>query len=193
MNRTVERVGSLQCTQRAAIGNRRRNNAVEPACRRSVPILQIQSAMEPMHGGRASPSRIEAGEPRSVWSLIETTVDSWLDDYAPSMGAALAYYTMFSIAPLLLIVISFAGLVFGQEAASGEIFRQLRDLIGDPGAQAVQAMVASVTAAPAESSVGALIGLVLLLVGATSVFGELQDALDRIWRPSVWGARDGGV
>ncbi len=119
---------------------------------------------------------------RGIWRLLEATAASWLEDYAPSMGAALAYYTMFSIAPLLLIVISFAGLVFGQEAASGEIFRQLRDLMGDPGAQAVQAMVASVTEAPAESSIGALVGIVLLLIGATSVFGELQDALDRIWR-----------
>ena len=127
----------------------------------------------------------------AVWRLIEATVASWLDDYAPSMGAALAYYTMFSIAPLLLIVASFAGLVFGQEAAQGEIFRQLRDLMGDPGAQAVEAMVASVNEHPAQSSIGALVGIVLLLIGATSVFGELQDALDRIWRAPVRAGSSG--
>lgn len=119
---------------------------------------------------------------RSAWSLFGATIAAWRDDHARSMGAALAFYTMFSIAPLLLIVISFAGAVFGQEAAEGEIFRQLRGLMGDPGANAVQAMVKSVTARPAESSIGAVLGIGLLLVGATSVFGELQDALDRIWR-----------
>jgi len=125
----------------------------------------------------------------SVSSVVRMTVSAWLEDYAPSMGAALAYYTMFSIAPLLLIVISFAGFAFGQEAAEGEIFRQLRGLMGDPGAQAIQAMVASVDERPAKSSLGALVGVVLLLIGATSVFGELQDSLDRIWRAP---ARDDG-
>ncbi|HEU4855132.1 MAG TPA: YhjD/YihY/BrkB family envelope integrity protein, partial [Nitrosospira sp.] len=70
-----------------------------------------------------------------VWTLVKESFSSWHDDYAPSMGAALAYYTMFSIAPLLLIVISTAGLVFGEEAVRGEIFYQLRDLMGDQGAQ----------------------------------------------------------
>ncbi|MDP1998166.1 MAG: YihY/virulence factor BrkB family protein, partial [Rhodoferax sp.] len=106
---------------------------------------------------------------------------SWLDDYAPSMGAALAYYTLFSLAPLLLIVISVAGLVFGQEAARGEIESQLRDLMGEQGASAVQALLASVDK-PTEGVAATVVGVALLLVGATTVFGELQDSLDRIWR-----------
>jgi membrane protein len=97
------------------------------------------------------------------------------------MGAALAYYTLFSLAPLLLIVISVAGLVFGQEAARGEITSQLRDLMGEQGASAVQALLASVDK-PTEGVVATVVGLILLLVGATTVFGELQDSLDRIWR-----------
>lgn len=107
--------------------------------------------------------------------------NSWLDDYVPSMGAALAYYTMFSLAPLLLIVISVAGLVFGQDAARGEIQSQLQGLMGEQGAAAVQGLLASVRE-PAEGLTATAVGLVLLFVGATTVFAELQDALDRIWQ-----------
>lgn len=73
--------------------------------------------------------------------LLKQVVNAWLDDDVPNMGAALAYYTLFSLAPLLLIVISVAGLVFGQEAARGEIESQLRTLMGEPGANTVQALL----------------------------------------------------
>jgi membrane protein len=118
---------------------------------------------------------------KNIWILIKAATSSWVDDYAQSMGAALAYYTMFSIAPLLLIVISIAGLIFGVEAARGEIFSQLQGLMGQQGADAVQGLLESVSK-PAESITAMLVGAILLLVGATTVFGELQDALDRIWR-----------
>lgn len=118
---------------------------------------------------------------KDLWALIKAAVSGWVDDYAQSMGGALAYYTMFSIAPLLLIVISIAGLVFGEEAARGEIFVQLQGMLGAPGASAIQGLLESVRK-PAESMTATAFGVVLLLVGATSVFGELQDALDRIWR-----------
>lgn len=93
----------------------------------------------------------------------------------------MAFYTMFSLAPLLLIVISVAGLVFGEDAARGEIQTQLRSLMGERGAGAVQDLLASVDK-PAEGTAATLLGLLLLFVGATTVFGELQDSLDRIWR-----------
>ncbi|CAN5304801.1 N/A [soil metagenome] len=118
---------------------------------------------------------------KNIWILIKAAASSWVDDYAQSMGAALAYYTMFSIAPLLLIVISIAGLIFGVEAARGEIFSQLEGLMGQQGAAAVQGLLESVNK-PAQGITATLIGGVLLLVGATTVFGELQDAMDRIWR-----------
>jgi membrane protein len=118
---------------------------------------------------------------KNFWILVKAAAASWVDDYAQSMGAALAYYTAFSIAPLLLIVISLAGLIFGVEAARGEIVGQLQGLMGHQGAAAVQALLESVNK-PAESVTATLAGVVLLLIGATSVFGELQDALDRIWR-----------
>ena len=118
---------------------------------------------------------------KQIWALIKATFSSWLDDYAPSMGAALAYYTLFSIAPLLLIVISTAGLVFGEDAVRGEIFAQLRDLMGDQGAQAVQSLLASVSE-PKEGMRGDDHRNSLAGDGATTVLGELQDAFDRIWR-----------
>ncbi len=81
---------------------------------------------------------------KDLWSLIKAAAAGWVADYAQSMGAALAYYTMFSIAPLLLIVISIAGLVFGEAAARGEIFSQLESLLGPTGALAVQGLLESV-------------------------------------------------
>jgi membrane protein len=128
---------------------------------------------------------------RALFDLSRQAVVSWKADYAPSMGAALAYYTVFSVAPLLLIVISVAGLVFGEEAARGEIFAQLAGLMGRQGALAVQGMLEAVNK-PREGVIATVIGVVLLLIGATTVFGELQDAMDRIWRAPARDA-SGGV
>jgi membrane protein len=122
---------------------------------------------------------------KSAFSLIKQTVSSWSDDYAPSMGAALAYYTLFSIAPLILIVISIAGLVFGREAAQGEIVGQLQGLMGEQGAQAVEALIASAGKSNSSALAGSVLSFLLLAFGATTVFGELQDAFDRIWRVQV--------
>jgi membrane protein len=118
---------------------------------------------------------------KAWWTLVKTSVSSWLDDYAPSMGAALSYYTVFSLAPLLLIVVSVAGLVFGEEAVRGELFAQLQGLMGADAAKAIQDLLASVNK-PSHGILGTLVGIALLVFGATTVFGELQDALDRIWR-----------
>jgi membrane protein len=118
---------------------------------------------------------------RALFDLFKQAVLSWKADYASSMGAALAYYTVFSVAPLLLIVISVAGLVFGEEAARGEIMSQLSGLMGEEGARAVQGMLEAVNK-PREGIFATVIGVLLLLLGASTVFGELQDALDRIWR-----------
>jgi membrane protein len=117
----------------------------------------------------------------SYLAMAKQTVAAWVDDYAPSMGAALAYYTLFSFAPLLLIAVSIAGLVFGPDAARGEIFGQLQDVIGEQGAAAAQALLQSLNQ-PAQGIVGTVLGVATLLIGAASVFGELQNSLDRIWR-----------
>jgi len=118
---------------------------------------------------------------RRIYSLFQESVEAWAEDYAPSMGAALAYYTLFSIAPLLLIVIGVAGFFFGDQAARGEIFGQIAGMVGAEGAHAVESLVAS--ARKPESGVLAMVvGTALLVTGASTVFGELQNALDRIWR-----------
>src|SRR5450759_4111757 len=115
------------------------------------------------------------------WQMIMAAVKAWVDDYAPSMGAALSYYTLFSLAPLLIIVIAVAGMVFGQEAAQGEIVAQLRGIMGEEGAVAVEGMLKAARE-PAKGVVATIVGIALLLLGATAIFGELQSALDRIWR-----------
>jgi len=118
---------------------------------------------------------------RSFWQVVRQSVQAWNDDYAPSMGAALAYYTTFSLAPLLIIVIAVAGLVFGQEAARGEIVFQLGGLVGEEGAKAVEDLLKSASR-PGSSLLASIVGVATLLIGATSVFAELQSSLDRIWR-----------
>ena len=121
---------------------------------------------------------------RQALAIGRAAFDAWIDDHASSMGAALAYYTLFSIAPLLLIVVSVAGLWFGPEAARGQIFGQLSGLVGPAGASTIQDLLESVNK-PAGGITATFIGLVLMLIGATTVFAELQDALDRIWRAPV--------
>lgn len=118
---------------------------------------------------------------RPIGALIRDTLNAWIDDYAPSMGAALAFYTIFSITPLLLIVISLAGLFFGEQAARGEILEQLSGLLGTESARTVQTLLESLNR-PEAGAYGTLVGVGVLIVGATTVFVELQDAMDRIWR-----------
>ena len=118
---------------------------------------------------------------KQTWDLTKQSVNSWSDDYAPSMGAALSYYTLFSIAPLLLIVISVAGLFFGDEAVRGVVFAQLQSLMGEEGAEAIQDML-STSSEPKTGAMAAVASIVGLLIGATTVFNELQSDLDRIWR-----------
>ena len=118
--------------------------------------------------------------PSHFYTLGKKSVIAWIDDYAPSMGAAISYYTVFSIAPLLLIVIAVAGFVWGREAVQGEIVTQLSGLIGQEGATGVQALIESANK-PTKGLVATAISIVVLVIGATTVFAELQSALDRVW------------
>ena len=141
----------------------------------------------------ASSAAAEGSKLRYFFDLARKAVVAWIDDLAPSMGAAISYYTMFSLAPLLVIVIAVAGAIFGREAVQGEIVTQLQGLIGREGAIAVQGLIKSADE-PAKGLIAGLISIAVLIVGATTVFGELQSSLDRIWhvpereKPSgVWG------
>ncbi|WP_293778701.1 YihY/virulence factor BrkB family protein [uncultured Oxalicibacterium sp.] len=119
--------------------------------------------------------------PKKAWLLTRDAVMAWVDDFAPSMGAALAYYTIFSLAPMLVIVIAIAGFFFGQEAAQGEILLQLRDMVGTTAASAIEGLLRSASE-PGQGIIAATLGIVTLVIGATAVFAELQSALDRIWK-----------
>ena len=118
---------------------------------------------------------------KEVYSILKETASDWMEDKAPTLGAALAYYTVFSLAPLLIIAIGIAGLVFGREAAQGQIFDQLRGLLGDASGKAMEDMVQNASAKPATGIVATLIGVVTLLFGASGVFGQLQTSLNAIW------------
>ena len=120
-------------------------------------------------------------KPKQAWALTKQSMSSWSEDYAPSMGAALAYYTLFSIAPLLIIVISVAGIFFGADAVRGTIFEQMSALMGEESAEAIQDML-SASSDPKTGAVATIVSVVGLLIGATTVFNELQSDLDRIWR-----------
>ena len=155
--------------------------ASEPTGARKGATLILVSRTDQSRKGIAPNHRCGSTDVKRYWDLVKRVANAWIDDHVPSMGAALAYYTLFSLAPLLLIVTAVAGLVFGREAARGEIQAQLSSLMGERGAGVVQDLLASVDQ-PAESTAAAMLGVVLLLIGATTVFGELQYALDRIWR-----------
>jgi membrane protein len=114
-------------------------------------------------------------------AILKDTFSQWLEDQAPTLGAALAYYTVFSLAPLLIIVISISGWVFGKEAAEGQIFEQLRDFMGDEIGRAMEVMVQNASEKPTTGMVATLIGFVTLLFGASGVFGQLQTSLNAIW------------
>jgi membrane protein len=123
---------------------------------------------------------------RACISLGNKTVYSWLDDRAPTMGAAIAFYTMFSLAPMLVIVVAVAGFVFGREAAEGALFGDLAKLVGPESAGAVQAMLRS--ASSTESGIiASAVGIGTLIVTATAVFSELQAALNLIWKVPASG------
>lgn len=116
--------------------------------------------------------------------LFKDAANEWVGDKASKLSAALAYYSVFSIAPLLVITISISGLFFGREAAQGEVANQLEGLAGESTATAIQSLVQSANH-EATSLVATLIGLVTLLFGASGLFGELKDSLNMIWGVSV--------
>jgi len=123
---------------------------------------------------------------RSIWRLLKETVDEWQQDKVDRMAAALAYYTLFSIAPLLVIAVAVAGAVFGQEAARGEVVTQIQGLLGKAGAEVVQTALANTQNPQAGNGiVPTLISTLVLIFGASGVFVQLQDSLNTVWNVEV--------
>lgn len=128
--------------------------------------------------------------PSGAWKLLKQTAIEWTEDKVPLHGAALAFYTALSIAPLLVLSLHVAAAVFGDEAARGEIERQVQSLVGQEGGQAVQAMLENANQ-PQSGIVATILSVATLLFGASGVFGQLQDSLNTIW--DVQAKSSGGV
>src|SRR5439155_27041421 len=116
-----------------------------------------------------------------IAGLISQSVAAFIEDGALTYGAAIAYYTIFSIAPVLLIVIAIAGLVFGHDAAQGAIVAQLSGVMGRQSAEALQSMLKS-AGDTSSGTLATIIGVGTLLITASGVFGEMQTALNAIWK-----------
>lgn len=129
-------------------------------------------------------------------ALLRETFEEWKEDDALQWGAALAYYAVFSLAPLLLVAVSVAGLAFGEEAAQGRIVGEIEGMLGREGAEAIEAMIAN-AGRSGSGVLGMVVGVAMALFGASGVFGQLQKALNHLWdvRPKpgagwktmVWG------
>jgi membrane protein len=127
---------------------------------------------------------------KTWWLLLKDAAANWSKHKDARQGAALAYYSIFSLGPLMVIAIAIAGLVFGQEAVRGELASQLRGLLGDGGAQAVQAMLAGASQ-PQQGILATVLGVGTLLFAAVGVVVQLKDALDTVWE--VEPAKNGGI
>lgn len=120
-------------------------------------------------------------KPKVIVGLLKETFEEWQEDKASRLAAALAYYTIFSLAPLVIIAIAIAGAVFGEEAARGEIERQIQGLVGSAGAEVIQTAIQNANKPDANGGLASLISVIVLLFGASGVFSELQDSLNTIW------------
>ena len=132
-------------------------------------------------------------KPRSVWQFAKTVVTQFIEDQPFQLASSLSYYALFSLAPLLIIAIAVAGLVFGREAAQNQIVETLQGMIGQDSAKAVQDMIQNASNKPKTGLISTAVGIVALLFGAGGVVGQLQTSINTIWGVAaktgqgVWG------
>src|SRR5262249_54023879 len=130
---------------------------------------------------------------KSVWQFLKDSVVKWIEDKPFQLAAALSYYTLFSLAPLLVILIAIAGFAFGKEAAQNQIVETIQGMVGREGAGAVQEMIRNTSNKPETGMIATLVGIIILMVGAAGVVGQLQMSLNTIWgvelKPGqgIWG------
>jgi membrane protein len=130
--------------------------------------------------------------PPALWKLLKQTVLEWIHDKVPALGAALAFYTIFSIAPMIIVTVAVVGFIFGPDAAQGRIATELQGLVGAESARTIQSMIER-AGNRQDGTIATIIGLGTILFGSTIVFAQLQDALNTVWgvkrRPSrgIWG------
>jgi len=166
-------------------------NSAEHSAQGFVPLRREPRRATAAHGkrppaGRSTqpedclPETARATTDASLWGMLKRTALDWLADDCPRLGAALAFYTLFSLAPTLILVTALASALFGQEAVQGRIDSQVESLIGDQGAEAVRMIVVSARDSRGGTT-ATVLGVATLLLGATAVFGELKAALNQIW------------
>jgi membrane protein len=117
---------------------------------------------------------------KQLWSVLKQAGSGFSDDKVTKLSASLAYYTVFSIGPVIIVIIYFAGVIYGRDAIQGTIFGQIKDLVGADAAAQIQSMIKS-AALSSGGRLAAIIGIVTLVIGATTVFGEIQDSINQIW------------
>ena len=118
--------------------------------------------------------------PKEIGSLLSETIDEWSNDNAQRLGASLAFFTLLSLAPLVVVVVALGAAVFGHEAAEGQLAWEIRNLVGPVGAEAIQALIRGAYR-PGAGTLATILSILTLLFGATSVAVELHDALNTIW------------
>ena len=119
---------------------------------------------------------------KSIWELLKSSLTQWLNDQPFQMASSLAYYTIFSLAPLLIIVTAIAGFAFGKDAAEQQIFERIQRTIGQQGAEAIHGLIQNASNQPETGIISGVLGFVVLLFGAGAVVGQLQASLNTIWR-----------
>jgi membrane protein len=136
---------------------------------------------------------MHTGKPRigtvSLWKIVREALASWLKDGAPGMGAAISFYSLFAIAPILLMVIWVAGMFVGPEVVKAHVLGEMRDLLGETGSEAVAALLVSVGYAT-RGGYATVAGILTLVISASGMFAELQNALRRIWSSPRRGTRE---
>jgi membrane protein len=122
---------------------------------------------------------------RSLWQFLKDVVSQWIEDQPFQLASSLSYYTLFSLAPLLIIAISVAGLAFGREAAQNRIVETMQGMVGEESAQAIQGMIQNASDKPTTGIISTVVGIIALLFGAGGVVGQLQTSLNTIWGVTV--------
>jgi membrane protein len=121
---------------------------------------------------------------KGIWHLLKDSFDGFLEDKVPKLSGSLAYFTIFSLGPMMLVVIFLAGLVLGERAVEGSLYAQIQQLVGQEAALQLQQLIKSASTS-SGGTVAVVIGLVTLLIGATSVFAEIQDSINFIWHLKI--------
>ena len=153
---------------------------MNPTLSKLIKTKNTEAVSSVQRSRRESGSGLQWRSMRTWWTLLKEAFEKWSADKAPRLGAALSYYTVFSLVPLLVLAISIAGLVFGTEAAQQAIMAQIESLVGPQSAAAIKQML-QIAQKPSSGALASAIAVVTLLLGASGVFAQLQDALNTVW------------